>query len=40
LQRGDNINLVLSDIAMPGGMNGIALAQEIDNRYPQIAVGC
>jgi CheY-like chemotaxis protein len=26
LQRGDNINLVLSGIAMPGGMNGIALA--------------
>jgi len=29
---------VLSDIVMPGGMNGIALAQEIGNRYPQIPV--
>jgi two-component system NtrC family sensor kinase len=38
LQRGEKINLVLSDIVMPGGMNGIALAQEIDNRYPQIPV--
>jgi DNA-binding NtrC family response regulator len=38
LQTGGNIELVLSDIAMPGGMNGIALAQEINNRYPQIPV--
>ncbi len=29
LQRGNKINLVFSDIVMPGGMNGIALAQEI-----------
>ena len=29
---------MLSDIVMPGGMNGIALAQEIGNRYPQIPV--
>jgi PAS domain S-box-containing protein len=38
LQRGDNIILVFSDIVMPGSMNGIALAQEIGNRYPQIPV--
>ncbi len=38
LQRGGRINLVLSDIVMPGGMNGMALAQEISNRYPQIPV--
>src|SRR5205823_6748142 len=38
LQRCGNVDLVLSDIAMPGGMNGIALAQEIDNRYPDIPV--
>jgi two-component system NtrC family sensor kinase len=38
LQRGSNISLVLSDIAMPGGMNGIALAQEIEQRYPSIPV--
>ena len=38
LQRGDKIDLVLSDVVMPGGMNGIALAQEISNHYPQIPV--
>jgi PAS domain S-box-containing protein len=38
LQHGDEITLVLSDIVMPGSMNGIALAQEIGNRYPQIPV--
>jgi len=38
LQRGDKIHLVFSDVVMPGGMNGIALAQEIANRYPHIPV--
>lgn len=38
LQRNDKINLVFSDIVMPGSMNGIALAQEISRRYPQIPV--
>jgi len=38
LQRGYKIALVLSDIVMPGGMNGIALAQEIKNHYPHIPV--
>src|SRR5216684_3083933 len=38
LQRGDKIDLVFSDVVMPGSMNGIALAQEIGNRYPQISV--
>jgi len=38
LQRGDKIDLVFSDVVMPGSMNGIALAQEIGNRYPQIPV--
>jgi PAS domain S-box-containing protein len=38
LQRGDKIHLVFSDVVMPGGMNGIALAQEIGNRYPHIPV--
>ena len=38
LQRGDKIDPVLSDVVMPGGMNGIALAQEISNHYPQIPV--
>jgi CheY-like chemotaxis protein len=38
LQRGEKINLVFSDVVMPGSMNGMALAQEISNRYPQIPV--
>ncbi len=38
LQRGDKIDLVFSDVVMPGGMNGIALAQEIRNHYSHIPV--
>ena len=29
---------MFSDVVMPGGMNGIALAQEIGNHYPHIPV--
>ena len=38
LQRGDRFVLVLSDIVMPGSMNGIALAQEMQNRCSDIPV--
>jgi CheY-like chemotaxis protein len=38
LQRDEKVDLVLSDIVMPGGMNGIALAQEIGRRYPNVPV--
>jgi PAS domain S-box-containing protein len=38
LQRGDKVDLVFSDVVMPGRMNGIALAQEIGNHYPHIPV--
>src|SRR5262249_55266681 len=38
LQRGERISIVLSDIVMPGSMNGIALAREINNRFPHIPV--
>jgi PAS domain S-box-containing protein len=37
LQR-DEINLVFSDIVMPGGMNGIELAQRMRDQYPRIPI--
>lgn len=33
-----DVDLVFSDILMPGGMNGLDLAQEIRKRYPEIPV--
>jgi PAS domain S-box-containing protein len=36
LQLGDKIDLVFSDVVMPGSMNGMALAQAIASRYPQL----
>jgi two-component system NtrC family sensor kinase len=38
LQRGDTIDVVFSDILMPGGMNGLELAEAIARRFPGIAV--
>ena len=38
LQHGEKIDLVLSDIVMPGGMDGIELAAEVRRRYPDIPV--
>jgi PAS domain S-box-containing protein len=38
LQAGEKFNLVLSDIVMPGGMNGIELAEEIRRRFPDLPV--
>jgi len=38
LQRDNRINLVFSDIVMPGAMNGVALAQVITKRYPAMPV--
>jgi two-component system, NtrC family, sensor kinase len=33
-----DVDLVFSDILMPGGMNGLELAREISERYPHIPV--
>ncbi len=33
-----NVDLVFSDILMPGKMNGLDLAREIDERFPGIPV--
>ncbi len=38
LQQGIEVDLLFSDIVMPGAMNGITLAQECQNRYPHIPV--
>jgi len=37
-QRGVAVDLVFSDIVMPGWMNGIALAEACRERYPEIPV--
>ena len=38
LQSGEKVDLIVTDIVMPGGMNGIELAAEIRRRYPEIPV--
>jgi len=38
LQEGNTVDLLFSDIVMPNGMNGIHLAQEVRERYPNIGV--
>jgi PAS domain S-box-containing protein len=38
LQQQKSVDLILSDIVMPGAMNGIRLAEEVRERYPEIPV--
>ena len=38
LERDGAVDVVFSDILMPGGMNGLDLAQAVRQRFPQIAV--
>jgi two-component system NtrC family sensor kinase len=38
IERGDRIDLVFSDILMPGGMNGLQLAETLRRRDPEMTV--
>ena len=38
LQGNDRIDLLFSDIVMPNGMNGIHLAQVVNDRHPKVRV--
>jgi signal transduction histidine kinase/CheY-like chemotaxis protein len=38
LASGESVDIVFSDIMMPGGMNGVQLAREIRNRRPHLPV--
>jgi two-component system NtrC family sensor kinase len=38
LERDVNIDLLFSDILMPGGMNGLELADAVRRKYPKLAV--
>lgn len=38
LANARNIDLVLSDIMMPGGVSGLQLAREIRRRYPELPI--
>ena len=38
IEREDDIDLVFSDILMPGGMNGLELAETVQRRFPALTV--
>jgi CheY-like chemotaxis protein len=38
LRRHDEVSLILSDVVLPGEMNGIALGQAVHSRHPEIPV--
>jgi two-component system, NtrC family, sensor kinase len=38
LAAGEKVDLVLSDIVMPGGIDGVELARKLRDRFPSMAV--
>lgn len=38
LEAGQHVDLLFTDVIMPGGMNGLQLVQSVQQTYPQIAV--
>ncbi|AVR97426.1 histidine kinase famiy protein [Pseudoduganella armeniaca] len=38
LQEDDGIGLLFSDVIMPGGMNGLELAEQVRQRWPQLPI--
>jgi two-component system NtrC family sensor kinase len=38
LAGGERVDLVFSDVVMPGGIDGLALAEEIRSRFPRLPV--
>ncbi len=38
LRNGEHVDLLFTDIMMPGGMNGIQLAQEVRRGFPDISI--
>lgn len=38
MEREDDVDLVFSDILMPGGMNGLEMADAMRRRFPEIPV--
>lgn len=38
LEAGQQVDLMFSDLIMPGGMNGVMLAREVRQRYPRVKV--
>jgi len=38
LGRGEPVDLLFSDVIMPGGMNGVELAEEVQRRFPKLPI--
>lgn len=38
LERGENVEILFTDITLPGGMDGISLSQVVAERWPDVRV--